>query len=216
MSADRLVLVRHGRTASNADGRWQGHSDVLLDELGRAQAEDAARGLQAAGEEPTRLVCSDLSRAVDTAAPIAAVFGLAAQPDPQLREVFAGTWEGRRKEDIRADEPERIAAWEAGQDLPVGGGERISAAAARGAVSISAHADGIESGTLIVVAHGGLLRGATQILLGLRYGQVPLAVLRNGHWAVLFRGRDGRWRLDAWNLGPSDPGVNGVDDTPAL
>ena len=66
MTADRVVLLRHGRTASNAAGIWQGQLDVPLDDVGIDEAGRAARTL--ASLPPARIVASDLSRAAATAA----------------------------------------------------------------------------------------------------------------------------------------------------
>ena len=62
----RLVLVRHGQTAWNAEGRAQGHADVSLDDVGRTQAETMAPVV--AAYDPVALVSSDLARARETAA----------------------------------------------------------------------------------------------------------------------------------------------------
>ena len=84
----RLLLVRHGRTAWNAEGRAQGHADVGLDDIGRAQAEAMADVL--AEREPALLVSSDLSRARETAAFLEKATGLTAVEDARLREYDLG------------------------------------------------------------------------------------------------------------------------------
>lgn len=199
MSADRVVLWRHGRTASNAGGLWQGQLDVPLDDVGVAQAEEAARVLRKL--PPGRLVSSDLSRALDTAAALARLTGLEVESDPALREVHAGRWEGLSRADIESRWPDDLAAWTRGDDVPVGGGERRSEVAARAAEAVERHAAATPSGILVVTSHGGALRGAVAKMLGL-----PTATwgsfggLRNCHWAVLAPGRHG-WMVDAWNLG---------------
>ena len=78
----RLVLWRHGRTEWNAQHRFQGQTDVPLDEVGQAQAHRAAEVL--ARLEPTTIVASDLLRTRQTAAALAQVTGLTVQHDPQL------------------------------------------------------------------------------------------------------------------------------------
>ncbi|PIE26226.1 MAG: phosphoglycerate mutase [Micrococcales bacterium] len=201
MAHDRVLLVRHGQTEYNSAHRWQGHVDIPLNETGRMQAKAAGAALVAAGEQPTRVVSSDLMRAVDTARVIAECFGLGVQPDPQLREVNAGNWEGKTKQEILRLWPQEYHDWYAGKDVAVGRGERISAAAQRGAQAVLRHVEQ-GSGTLLVVAHGGMLRGALQLILGLEFGQLPVGVVGNGHWGVLFMGRNGAWRLESWNVGP--------------
>ena len=95
----RLYLVRHGQTAWNADGRAQGHSDVELDDTGRAQAlalKDALLGVGA-----KRVYASDLRRCVDTATPLAESIGLEVLQREALRERTFGVLEGKHYTDLR-------------------------------------------------------------------------------------------------------------------
>lgn len=105
----RLLLIRHGRTPWNAEGRYQGRTDVPLDEVGRAEAEALARGL--ADERPAALVVSPLRRAVDTAAPLAAIWGLEPQVEPALVEMDFGAWEGLTHAEAAARDGALLAAW---------------------------------------------------------------------------------------------------------
>src|SRR5512141_1224314 len=100
MLSRRVVLWRHGRTAWNAETRFQGTTDVALDEVGVAQAERAARDL--ATLAPYRIVSSDLERARVTAETLAAMVGLTVETDPALRETYAGTWQGLTRDEIVA------------------------------------------------------------------------------------------------------------------
>ena len=88
----RLILLRHGRTAWNHVLRVQGHTDVGLDDTGHAQAAGVAPTVAAMA--PSLLWTSDLARAWETAAPVAAATGLAAVPDARLREFSLGEREG--------------------------------------------------------------------------------------------------------------------------
>lgn len=210
----RVLLWRHGRTAHNHGRVWQGQLDTELDDVGREQAARAARAL-AAGLDPgtTRLVCSDLRRATATAAALAALVGVDPLPDKRLREVDAGRWEGLTHADIvAAGMAAELAAWRRGDDVPVGvTGERRSEVGRRGAAAVREHVTGVPAGgTLVVAAHGGVLRGATLALLGVDAGRWTLLEgLGNCHWAEL-RHRpadvgapDGGtpWRLVAYNVG---------------
>lgn len=96
--------MRHGRTAWNAQRRFQGRTDVLLDHEGRAQARALAAHL--ASERFDLAVASDLSRAAATAAAIGAACGLAIEPEPRLREMKFGNWEGLTWDEIVAASPE--------------------------------------------------------------------------------------------------------------
>lgn len=96
----KLYLVRHGQTDWNLEGRWQGHIDVPLNEVGRRQAAQIAR--QLAGEGLEAIYSSDLGRARQTANAIARETGLPVQIDPRLREIHQGEWQGMLATEIHA------------------------------------------------------------------------------------------------------------------
>ena len=207
MTADRVVLWRHGRTAHNHGDRWQGQLDTELDDVGRVQAKTAAavlaRLVDSARSEgaPVTLVSSDLRRARATAAALGEAAGLAVVEDVRLREIHAGTWQGlSRQQIVDAGMGEQLAAWRRGEDIRVGGTERRSEASIRTADAVAEHARAQSGGLLVVVSHGGVLAGATMVLTGLPAdGWRTLAVLGNCHWGVLEPGTR-RWRLLAHNL----------------
>jgi broad specificity phosphatase PhoE len=87
-----LLLVRHGETDWNAEGRLQGHTDRPLNELGRRQAKELAEKL--AGEGADAIYASDLTRAKETAEIVGARLGLTVVIDADLREKNWGSWEG--------------------------------------------------------------------------------------------------------------------------
>jgi alpha-ribazole phosphatase len=105
----QLILVRHGETAWNEALRYQGRSDVPLNETGRAQARQLAARLAQRGV--TAVYASPLGRAVETAQFIAEPHGLPVQTEPDLREMDFGAWEGRTHAEIDAADGERLAAW---------------------------------------------------------------------------------------------------------
>lgn len=191
--ARRVVFWRHGQTEWNATHRFQGGSDVPLDEVGRVQAKQSARLLAAL--RPDAIACSDLSRAADTAAELAALTGLTVTTDRRLRERSGGQWEGLDGDEIRARWPEEWALWQ-----PVGGeadeevGRRVLAAVLDAVHPLP------EGATLVVASHGGAIRAGLSALLGLppvtwdRLG--PLA---NCNWSVAGEAPRG-WRLTGWRL----------------
>jgi broad specificity phosphatase PhoE len=87
-----LLLVRHGETDWNAEGRLQGHTDRPLNEFGRRQAKELAE--QLAGEGADAIYASDLARAKETAEIVGSRLGLPVVIDADLREKNWGTWEG--------------------------------------------------------------------------------------------------------------------------
>lgn len=203
MTADRLLLWRHGRTAFNAEDRFQGQLDIPLDDVGRVQVKDAAEML--AGRlhgDRFRIVSSDLRRAQDTALALSELTGVPVLTDPQLREIYVGRWEGLHRDEVHARDPELFAAWSAGDDIAVGGGERRSEAGSRAAEAIRRHVSETEAGVLVVASHGAALRGAVLSLTGIAgWSPAVIASLRNAHWAEL-RPRAGAWILEAYNAGP--------------
>ena len=88
----RVLLVRHGETDWNAQRRYQGQTDVPLNEAGRRQADALAERL--AGEEISAVLSSDRQRARQTALAIAAPHGLPVQEEPRMCEIALGDWEG--------------------------------------------------------------------------------------------------------------------------
>ena len=94
----RLYLVRHGQTAWNAAERAQGHSDIPLDETGEKQAEALHSAF--ASRSVGLVLCSDLGRARQTAAPIVRATGAEYEETPLLRERGFGDWEGESFHDI--------------------------------------------------------------------------------------------------------------------
>lgn len=131
-TATTLILSRHGRTEWSADGRYAGSSEIELDARGREQAARLAGW--AAGARLDAIVCSPLVRAVATAEPAARAADLPLRRDERLRELHFGAAEGRRLGELRAEQPEAIAAFEADPAAnPLPQGEEPAAAAARAA-----------------------------------------------------------------------------------
>ena len=191
------MLWRHGQTPWNAEHRFQGQSDVPLDETGQAQAERAARLL--AGLRPDLIVSSDLSRAAGTAAALARRTGLEVTFDKDLRERHGGRWEGLTDTEIRTRYPVEHASWEPpdGESSAVVA-DRVAAALHRTA-GLLAHDDA--SGLAVVVSHGAALRLGMSRLLGMPDDLFSvLGPLSNCSWSVLGRRRD-RWRLLEHNAG---------------
>jgi broad specificity phosphatase PhoE len=92
-----LLLVRHGETDWNAEGKLQGHTDRPLNEYGRQQAEALAETFSTGSIDA--LYASDLSRARETAEILGAKLGLGVEVDPDLREKNWGNWEGLTSEE---------------------------------------------------------------------------------------------------------------------
>ena len=204
-----VVLLRHGETVWNAEGRFQGQHDTDLSPRGRDQAAAAASAL-ARALPPRRpvLVTSDLRRARDTAEAVGAALGVEAVVDPRLREIAAGRWQGLLHEEILAHDPAGFAAWRAGDDVRLGGGETPTLAGGRLRESVGEHVGSLGSDDcLVVVGHGASIRSGLALLLGqpdLRRVLVPLGNTGTAVLAPTPDGPDGhRWRLQGWNVPPA-------------
>ncbi len=103
----RVLLLRHGQSAWNAEGRWQGHADPPLSPLGEAQARTATEAVRALAHQPIEaIVASDLLRARATAELLAAGLGLGpVEVDSRLRERDAGEWTGLTRGEIEQQWP---------------------------------------------------------------------------------------------------------------
>ena len=199
-----MVLWRHGQTVWNAEGRFQGQSDIPLDRTGEEQAERAARLLAAL--RPDVIVSSDLRRAADTAEPLSRLTGLPVSLDKDLRERHGGEWEGLTDSEIRARYPAAHAAW----SPP--GGETGQVIATRVAAALERVAEGLPGGGLaVVVSHGAAIRLGMARLLGFPeelWG--ALGPLSNCSWSLIGTGRRG-WRVLEHNAGTLPEPVLGDD-----
>ncbi|MFD0559980.1 putative phosphoglycerate mutase [Stackebrandtia endophytica] len=194
----RIILLRHGQTEWNNAGRFQGTTDVALDDVGRQQADRAAKALAAIG--PHSVFASDLSRAHDTAVPLAGLIGASVQVDPRLRERGYGPWEGLTRAEVSAAFPERFADWEARRPFHVDGIEQQDEVAERGREVLESIAATLPAdGTAVVVSHGGVLRQAVAAFLGWNLAQADtISGLGNCCWADVQQGGSG-WRLHGYN-----------------
>ena len=166
-----LLLVRHGETDWNADGRLQGHTDRPLSDFGRRQARQLAEEL--AEEKLDAIYASDLSRARETAEIVGVRLGLGVVIDPGLREKDWGTWEG-----LTGPERDRVEfvgeSTEAHQERMQGALRRI--------------AERHSGGRVLVVTHGGSMRRVQTVALGM-----ALPVVENcGRWLCVFENGDFR------------------------
>jgi broad specificity phosphatase PhoE len=146
-----LYLVRHGEAEGNQGHRYIGWSDPPLTELGQAQALCLAERLKA--EPIRRVIASDRQRATATAAPIAAALGLPVETDPDLRELHFGRWEGRRPDELWAEERNIYEAWLNNLVISPPGGESLDRLQARIARALGRAGEGA-----LLVTHGGPIR----------------------------------------------------------
>ena len=103
-----VVIIRHGQSQGNAEGRFGGHTDTPLSPRGRKQAEATARAL--ASEKFSAIYSSDLPRAIETASPLAKLTGVPLETTDALRERSVGVMEGLTFEEAAEQHPEQYQA----------------------------------------------------------------------------------------------------------
>jgi broad specificity phosphatase PhoE len=165
MQTTRVLLVRHGQSEGNAAGRFGGHTATPLSERGRRQAEAAAQALFQ--EKISAIYSSDLSRAVETAMPLARLTGLDVEQTNAFRERSVGVMEGLTFEEAAAQHPEQYAALiRRDFDHVLLGGESyrqmLDRASARLDRAIARH----RGGRIVIFSHTGTICILTLHLMG--------------------------------------------------
>jgi 2,3-bisphosphoglycerate-dependent phosphoglycerate mutase len=197
----QAYMIRHGATDWNAEHRWQGQTDVPLNEAGRAQAH--ALGEAFRGVEIDCVYSSDLSRARDTAAAVARSLGAPHRVDDLLRERSFGLWDGLTTSEIKEQYPDRFASYcehRATETPPEG--ETWSELVARTTGAIDRIASDNQGGRVAIVAHAGPIRAFVDRALGLAREDYNRYELANAGVSVLRSngGPSTRWQVVALNL----------------
>ena len=210
MAGNRVLLWRHGQTDWNLVNRFQGHSDIPLNGVGRYQVQHAAEIL--AGMNPTAIISSDLSRAHETAQALANLVSLSITTHENLRETNGGLWEGKTGTENRVEDFQNFIRWIDGDDNPAGTtGEKRSEVAARAVGVIMKELEGKTDQLLVVATHGGTARCVLGDLL-----QLPLSHwgviggLSNASWSILERNTR-QWNLIEHNAGSIPEPVYGEE-----
>lgn len=213
----RIVAIRHGETAWNADTRIQGHTDIPLNATGREQARRLARAV--AHDELGAVYASDLARAHETAAAIAGPLGLAVRSEAGLRERAFGVFEGLTFPEIEQRWPGQAQRWRRRDpDFGPEGGERLADFYARCTAAAAAIAARHSGETIALVAHGGVMdclyRAALRIALDAprtwQLGNATVNRLLHGDSGFTLVGWD-----DDQHLRDADP-VGGEHGSPPL
>jgi broad specificity phosphatase PhoE len=188
-----LYVARHGETDWNARGKLQGHTDIPLNEAGKAQARALAERLRGLGLGS--VTTSDLSRANETGAIVAETLSLVAPAvDHELRERCFGVFEGLTREECAAQHPEAWRAW-VEQTSPPEGAEAVALAVERLTRAFDRIVARGASQPTLVVSHGGVMRLWMQSVLG-----TTLPLIANGSvYAVdVDAGEPRRFRVERW------------------
>lgn len=199
--ATRLLLVRHGEVEAWARGRVYGRLDPALSAEGLAQAR--AVGAVVSAERPSALLCSPSRRALETAAPIAAATGLLPEPDPRLREIEFGQFEGLSFSEAEARDPVTWREWmEHPGTVRFPGGECWDDVRARALDAFEAIAAAPQAAPVAVVTHGGVIRALLSEALALPAERTFRMEIAFGSLTIVRREPFG-WMVEAVNLRPS-------------
>jgi len=208
-----VLLIRHGETEWNVEGRIQGYLDSPLTDLGLTQAE--ALGARLAGEALDALLASDLGRTRQTAHPITTATGLSPVFESGLRERNYGAWEGRTFAEIRRDFPheyERFQRHDPHAAAPQGESavqfqDRIVGALTRLAGTLRGR-------RIAVVTHGGVLGVMYRHAMGLGLDAPRTYTIANASINRLhFDGSS--WKIESWGE-VAHLAAEGLDDANAI
>ena len=196
MPVTELLFIRHGETDWNRQQRFQGQVDVPLNAAGHAQAQRL--GARLAGERYDAFFTSDLIRARETAAPVAAAWGMQPVAVAGLREQSFGVLEGLDVPTIKARHADLWLQWlEHRGDFALPGGESLEQFHARVMAAVRELAAGAAGQRLAVVTHGGVLdmlwRTAHGLpVSGLRTCEIPNTGLNRLRWV------NGTLQIEQW------------------
>lgn len=170
-----VYLVRHGRTALNADGRLRGLLDPPLDQVGRAEVESLAAALARLPTKPARVMAGPLRRTHDTAIAIALATSAALVTDQRLIDRDYGPWTGQPTDEVRAQ-------FGAALD-PLPDAEPVTAVAAR-AQEVLNDTGRYPGGPIVLVSHDAVLR-ALLAAIEPSLGEPSGIRLRTASWSRL-------------------------------
>jgi 2,3-bisphosphoglycerate-dependent phosphoglycerate mutase len=212
MATAQLILVRHGETVWNREGRIQGHLDSPLNSDGIAQAKMLGERLRR--ESFDALISSDLGRARNTAQYIALQTGHSVVLDARLRERHYGIFQGMTPSEAKSAYPEedtRYAAKPPNYAIP--GGERVEDCFRRNFESLDELAIRYAGKRVVVVTHTGLLGALYSHVMQLpQVESQDFSVVNAGlNW---FTYENSQWRLDRW--GDASHLGQGLDLNPML
>jgi broad specificity phosphatase PhoE len=194
-----FVFVRHGESVGNVESRWQGQSDYVLTDKGRAQARALAQRWKSEGVKFNSIISSPLVRAKETAEIVAAALDSKVELDPILMERHIGEMEGLTAEEVRKKpHPPFVTPYD-----PIGGeGEGDWALFLRAGQALHALVRR-SPGSYLIVSHGGLLNQLMNAIIGIAPHVDPSGVrfrFENTAFArVIYFPYQHRWAIDAVN-----------------
>jgi alpha-ribazole phosphatase len=167
----KIILVRHGRTAWHAQGRYAGTADVPLDDVGLEQARLVADALS--DVQIDVIFSSPLSRCLALAQKVGEVKDLEVSVDDRLSEIDLGRWDGETYKDIFDKDGAILKKWtEDPTSVTIPGGESLIAVQARAMEWFKDAVDSNPHSTIMASSHGGPLRAMLAAVIGLPLGHI--------------------------------------------
>jgi probable phosphoglycerate mutase len=205
MHATRIIAIRHGETAWNAEHRLQGHIDIPLNDRGRAQAQAVARALTeddgGAGSAIAVVYASDLARAFATGRAIAEAAHAPITAVPDLRERSFGDWEGHSYADLSVAFPAEAERWRKRDPewSPPGAAENLLQFRERISRTVQDLAARHPGEQIVIVTHGGVLDVLYRLAAGLDIQATRTWELGNAAINRLLWTPEGGFTLVGWN-----------------
>ncbi|MBQ9482143.1 MAG: histidine phosphatase family protein [Clostridia bacterium] len=162
----KLIFLRHGESEANGKKFFAGHTDVGLSPRGKKQAELAAKYIKE-NFDVDKIYSSDLSRAYETALPLALSLGLEICKDARLREIYGGKWEGKTFDELEKLYPETYRIWldDIGHARP-DGGESAGELSERIYSAVKDIAEKNEGKTVVIATHATPIRAVFCLAAG--------------------------------------------------
>lgn len=191
-----LLLIRHGESLANREGFFAGQLDVPLEENGLLQARLTAEFIHS-HYTVSKVYASDLRRAWDTGKAIALPLGLDLIPEPRLREIFSGAWQGQSFSHILAQHPTDYRVWltDIGNCVCTGG-ESIVMLGRRVCAALEDIARCNPGKTVAVATHATPIRVAQCMLNG-----QPLSAMKDIPWVSNSSVTELHWNEEKWQFG---------------
>ena len=193
LTIERVLIVRHGQTDWNVQGRWQGFEPVPLNTEGQMQARKLAESLR--GRPIHTIITSDLPRAFQTAAAIGTVIGVMPRTDQRLREFNLGIFQGHTRDEMIAKFPDEWRAFEADYwDYLIPNGKSRRAMQERVYKAWESALLTAVGPEVVIVSHGGAIRMLLLKLFADIAADLDAAHLNNTSVTTIDKD-DYRWRL---------------------
>ncbi len=195
-----LIFVRHGESQANIQTIFAGHLDIDLSEKGKKQAELSAKYIKQ-HYIVDKIYASDLKRAMSTAEPISRLFGIEITPQKNLREIFAGKWEGLTFENLQSTYAQEYGVWlkDIGNATPMGG-ESVKDLSNRIWIAVDEIANACQNQTVVIVTHATPIRTIMGRLQGMEVQNLKSVPWCGNASLTVVSVHNGNWKLEDTNI----------------